>query len=81
MTGLYTILPRQLLKSVSLAPQIRGLAQSASPGELPPGWTPSLLEEAKRWISHHNGSKVVPRQYVDVSFARSSGPGGQVSVH
>ncbi|KIM23747.1 hypothetical protein M408DRAFT_57865, partial [Serendipita vermifera MAFF 305830] len=35
------------------------------------------LEEARRWVSHQKTIKAVPRQYVDASFARSSGPGGQ----
>ena len=58
----------------------RGLAQSASPGDLPPGWTPSLLEEAKRWVSTYRTTRSVSKQDVDVSFARSTGPGGQVSI-
>jgi hypothetical protein len=61
-------------------PYGRGLAQSASPADLPPGWTPSLLEEAKRWVSIYRTTKYVSKQDVDVSFARSNGPGGQVSI-
>lgn len=58
----------------------RGLAQDSSPGGLPAGWTPPLLEEAKLWISEFRKTKTVPKQHVDVSFARSSGPGGQVRI-
>jgi hypothetical protein len=70
----------QVFRSYPIFLHGRGLAQSASPGDLPSGWTLSLLEEAKRWVSTYRTTESVSKQDVDVSFARSNGPGGQVSI-
>jgi peptidyl-tRNA hydrolase ICT1 len=32
---------------------------------------------ARQWLEHF-GREIIPRTYVDLSFSRSSGPGGQV---
>jgi hypothetical protein len=46
---------------------------------LPPGWTPSAINEANDWVANFKRKKTLDKQAVTISFARSSGPGGQVS--
>jgi hypothetical protein len=46
---------------------------------LPPGWTSSAINEANDWVTNFKRKKTLDKQAVTISFARSSGPGGQVS--
>lgn len=46
---------------------------------LPPGWTPSAIKDANEWVTNFKRKRTVDKQDVTISFARSSGPGGQVS--
>lgn len=49
-----------------------------SPGpQLPPGWTPASLSRAQEWIRSFQRSREIDKKLVEVSFSRSSGPGGQ----
>ncbi|KAG8836593.1 hypothetical protein FRB91_008575 [Serendipita sp. 411] len=53
------------------------LIQSRSITSIPPGWTLSSIDDAKRWIADFRGHKSIKREDTEVTFARSSGPGGQ----
>lgn len=46
---------------------------------LPPGWTPSAIKDANDWVTNFKRKRILDKQDVTISFARSSGPGGQVS--
>jgi hypothetical protein len=39
--------------------------------------TAADMARAREWLEHF-GREVIPRAFVDLSFSRSSGPGGQV---
>lgn len=45
---------------------------------LPVGWTPSTIKEANDWVIDFKKRKSLSKQDVEISYARSSGPGGQV---
>lgn len=51
---------------------------SGNAGRLPFGWTRETLEQANKWTTTFKARRSIDKQDVDVSFARSSGPGGQV---
>ncbi|KAG8806291.1 hypothetical protein FRC17_005088 [Serendipita sp. 399] len=51
--------------------------QSRYTASLPPGWAASSIDEAKRWIAKYKSQKAIKKDDAEVTFTRSSGPGGQ----
>lgn len=64
---------------VTAAAAMSTLASLPTPPKLPSLQTPSDNAAARTWLAHFK-TRSVPKEAVELSFARSSGPGGYVPI-